>query len=390
MEIRISDKYVNTEILGGLFLFVAAALAMLLMNSPYKEYYETFINYRIGFSVGELHFNKSLLFWVNDGLISFFFFLIGLEIKRELCEGQLSDKAELILPFTAAIAGMLMPAIIYTAFNYQNAINMRGWAIPTAMDTAFSLGLLSLLGKHIPRSLRIFLMSLAIIDDILAVLIIAIFYANELSQFSTLATIFMVGILVLLNQMGVKRAFPYLAFGLLLWIFVLQSGVHTSIAGVILAFTIPLEKTKKGKSLLLTLEENLHPWVAFAIIPLFAFTNAGIPISAFSFENLLSPLALGIILGLFIGKQCGVFMVTWALVKLGRVNLPEGVSWLQMYGASVLCGIGFTMSLFIGALSFESGGPQYNDIVKSSVFVGSILSAILGVIILLIKPPPKI
>jgi NhaA family Na+:H+ antiporter len=381
MTKQVFTKYLNIEVLGGTALLIATIVAITLVNSPYKNYYDFIVNYPLGVSHGDFHFSKSILFWVNDGLISFFFLLIGFEIKRELLKGQLSGKGQLSLPLFAAISGMIVPAIIYSFFNYDNTVNMRGWAIPVAMDTAFALGILSLLGKGIPKSLRIFLVSLAIIDDILAVLVIVIFYANEISHLSALVSISVLAILMLLNQIGVNKGFPYLILGFILWVCVLQSGVHTSIAGVLLAFCIPLENKNDSKSLLVKMEEVLHPWVSFLILPVFAFTNAGVSFDAFSPEKLLNPLALGIILGLFVGKQIGVFGITWILVKIGNINLPNGVNWLQMYGASILCGIGFTMSFFIGALSFESGGPAYNDVIKSSVYIGSTLSAIFAVII---------
>lgn len=379
---RNTKKYSKIEVMSGLALLIAFAAGIILANSRFGDYYERFINFPLNIDFWFIHTNKSILFWVNDGLVSLFFLLIGLEIKREVLEGELSQKSHLILPCSAAIAGLIVPALIYTFFNYDNPINMRGWAIPTAMDTAFALGVLALLGNKFPASLRIFLMALAIIDDILAVLVIALFYADELSQISILASTFIFGILVILNQSGVARISVYMLLGFLLWLFVLNSGVHTSVAGVLVAFAVPLKNGSGHHRPAFHLEKMIHPWVAFGILPLFAFTNAGVSLETFKVNQLLDPLALGIMWGLFLGKQLGIFGATLILVKSNIVPLPRGSTWVQVYGVSVLCGIGFTMSLFIGALSFESGGPKYDDLVKISVFFGSIVSAIVGYIIL--------
>lgn len=381
---KISRNFLNIEVISSVGLFIAATLAIVLVNSRYHEYYEAFINYPIPLITPFTKFSKSVTFWVNDGLICLFFFLLGLEIKREIVDGELSNTAKLSLPVTAAIFGAIVPAIIYTLFNYNNSVHMRGWAIPTAMDTAFCLGVLALVKNGVPRSIKVFLVSLAIIDDILAVATIALFYADELSHISVLSSTILMGILVLLNQSKVNAKFPYIVLGFLLWLTVLQTGVHTSVVGVLLALVIPHNRTDAKQSMLEKFQKNLHPWVAFLIIPIFAFTNAGVSFSELSWNNVLSPLSLGIILGLFIGKQAGIFGVIFILVKLKKSQLPRGATWLEMYGASVLCGIGFTMSLFIGALAFESGGPAYTNAVKAAVFVASIFSAIMGYIILTI------
>ncbi len=375
-------NYLRTEALGGIILLVAAITGFILSNSSLQSYYEGLIQFPLRLSIADIDYTKPLIFWINDGLVSIFFLLIGLEIKSMLHISQQSIKEQLSLPMSAAIAGAIVPAIVFSIFNHDDPINMRGWAIPTAMDTAFILGILSFFGRMISSSLKMFLMSLAIIDDILAVLVIAIFYAEELSNISIIASASIVGILVLLNLAGVTRIALYVFFGFLLWLFVLGSGVHTSVAGVLLASTIPTKKEHHGKDLLQTMKKFLHPWVSFLILPLFAFANTDVPLNDISMQGLLLDLPLGIILGLFIGKQLGIFSVTYILVQYGSAKLPTHTSWCQMYGVSVLCGVGFTMSLFIGIIAFESGGPQYDHIVKAAVFAGSFISAVLGSIVL--------
>jgi NhaA family Na+:H+ antiporter len=352
------------------------------MNSPLRDFYEKLIYYPIIIKTPFGDFDKPLIFWINDGLICFFFFLLGLEIKREIIAGELSDKAKLALPLSAAIGGAIVPAIIYGLFNYDNPVNMRGWAIPMATDSALSLGILALVIGGIPRSLKVFLVSLAIIDDILAVTTIAIFYAKELSPISILIAVVLMGLLVILNQARISKKSPYLILGFLLWLSVLSSGVHTSVVGVLLAIAIPYNKSSHKHSMLEQIEKFLHPWVSLAIIPIFAFINAGVPLEEFTVEKFVNPLALGIILGLFIGKQIGIFGIAVILIKFSKTELPTGTTWLQMYGVSVLCGIGFTMSLFIGSLSFASGGPEYDDAITAAIFVGSMLSAFCGYAIL--------
>lgn len=379
---KVSRKFLNIEILGSLCLVLAAVCGMICMNSSLRDFYENLIEYQITLNMHFFEFSKPLLFWVNDGLICFFFFLLGLEVKREFLVGELSDKSRLALPLSAAVGGAVIPPIIYAIFNHANPIYMRGWAIPMATDSAFSLGLLALVIGGVPRSLKIFLVSLAIIDDLLAVITIAIFYAQDLSQLSILSSIILLGFLVILNQAKVYKVYPYVIAGFLLWLAVLNSGVHTSVVGVLLAFTIPHNKHAQDPSMLEKIENFLHPWIALFIIPVFAFMNAGVPLTEFSIDKLLNPLSMGIICGLFIGKQIGVFGITFLMVKIGRAHLPHNTNWLQMYGISALCGIGFTMSLFICSLSFQSGGPQYNDSITAAIFVGSLLSACVAYFIL--------
>lgn len=372
---QVSRNFLSIEILSSIALLLAALCGMTFMNSPLRGFYENLINYQIIFHTPFFQFNKPLIFWVNDGLICFFFLLLGLEVKREFLAGELSDKSKLALPLSAAVGGAIVPALIYAFFNYGNSIDMRGWAIPIATDSAFSLGILALVIGGVPRSLKVFLVSLAIIDDILAVSTIAVFYAQDLSPMSILSAAALLGVLVIFNQARVYRMLPYIIVGFFLWLSVLNSGVHTSIVGVLLAFTIPYNKTEHNKSMLETIEAFLHPWVSLLIIPIFAFINAGVPLTEFNLHKFLNPLSIGIIGGLFIGKQIGIFGITFLMVRFGRAHLPRNTNWLQMYGIAVLCGIGFTMSIFICSLSFQSGGPEYNDAITASIFVGSLLSA---------------
>ncbi len=377
-----SKSAINIDTASGLLLLATAILGFFLKNSAWEGFYDSFVSFPITFAVPTFSYAKPLIFWVNDGLIAIFFFLVGLEMKSYLYGHGAKLKQQLTLPLSAAIAGVMVPALIYTAFNFNNPINMRGWAIPTAIDTAFVVGLLSLLGDKIPRGLRMLLIMLSIIDDVIAVLIIALFYAGELSHFAALASASIIGILVMLNYSGVVKATPYLFLGLVLWVCVLGSGVHASIAGVLLAATIPYDPDEHHKNLVDKLKDLFHPIVGFLIMPIFAFVNTGIDLDHLDLRDLLQPLALGIILGLFIGKQLGIFGITFLLHRFKVCRLPHNVSWRKMYGASVLCGIGFTMSLFIGILAFESGGPEYNDLVKAAVFMASICSAVLGMLIL--------
>lgn len=382
MAILDNNRYIKTEALSGIILLVAAITGFVLSNSPFRLYYEGLINFPLHLQIGQFKYVKPLLFWINDGLVSIFFFLIGLEIKSVLFSNDAPIREQLALPFSAAICGVILPALIYTAFNHADPTNMRGWAIPTAIDTAFVLGVIALIGPSIPTSLKMFIMSLSIIDDILAVLIIAIFYAEELSNLAIVGSASIMGILVLINQARITTGWIYILLGFILWLFVLGSGVHTSVAGVLLALAIPMHPTNKNKNLLDIMKKKLHPWVSFLILPLFAFANTDVPLEDINLEQFFYPLSLGIIFGLFIGKQLGIFGITYLLVNHSSAKLPEGANWRQMYGVSVLCGIGFTMSLFIGLLAFESGGPEYDHLVKASVFIGSLLSAMFGYTVL--------
>jgi len=381
------EEFIKKESAGGILLIFATVLALLLSNSVMSSLYESFLHIPVEIRIGALHLDKSLYHWVNDGLMAIFFLLIGLEVKREILEGHLSSLSQIALPSVAAVGGMVVPAAIYLAFNQNNPIAVAGWAIPTATDIAFALGILSLLGNRVPISLKIFLMALAIIDDLGAIVIIAIFYTTELSTLSITVALISLAILVALNIFGVSKKSAYFIIGTILWISVLKSGVHATLAGVALAFTIPLNAKDENKQLfspLKEIENSLHFWVAFFILPLFAFVNAGVNITDISFNQMSGSVPLGIMLGLFVGKQLGVFGFSWIAIKLKLAELPEGSNWLQLYGVSVLTGIGFTMSLFIVSLAFEDDSIfQYTD--KLAILIGSFMSGIVGYLVLKIR-----
>lgn len=375
-------KFLQLEASAGILLMLVTILALLIANSPLYPFYQATLHAPLSLTYDNFLLSKPLLFWINDGLMVIFFFLIGLEIKREFIEGHLSIPAQRILPGTATLGGIIVPALIYILFNYDHSINMRGWAIPTATDIAFALGVLALI-KDLPKSLRVFLLTIAVLDDLGAVLIIALFYAKSLSIASLLWAVLILIILTLLNRLKIKKVSIYIVLSLTLWVFVLQSGVHATIAGVLAAFTIPLGRNKTSeKNPLVIIEQALHPWVAYAILPIFAFANAGLPLKNITLSNLTDPLALGIMLGLFFGKQIGVLIGTWIPIKLKWGKLPSNVSWLQLYGISILCGIGFTMSLFIGTLAFEGGGPEFDYRVRLAILIASFLSFIYGYLVL--------
>lgn len=369
------SRFLAAESAGGLILMAAALTALVVANATWSAAYFSTLQIKI--------FGLSIEHWVNDGLMAIFFMLVGLEIKREMLVGQLSTWSQRSLPGFAALGGMLLPALIYIVVNWGNTETISGWAIPAATDIAFALGVLSLLGKRVPVSLKIFLSALAILDDLGAVLIIALFYTSGLSVGMLLASLGVTVFLVILNRCGVRRLLPYVAAGGLLWFFMLQSGIHATLAGVILALCIPLgDPNNERKSPLLYLEEKMHPWVSFAVVPVFGFANAGVSLAGISPNNLIDPVPLGVALGLLLGKQIGIFGLAALAIRLGLAKLPEGCNWFQLYGIALLCGIGFTMSLFIGALAFP-GAPHLIDEVKVGVLLGSILSAILGVAVLL-------
>ncbi len=375
--------FLHQEYAVGVLLIIAATLAMLAANSPLSSIYDLFLQLPIQIGIGPLEISKPLLLWVNDGLMALFFLLIGLEVKHELVEGELSSPSQIALPAIAAVGGMLVPALVYAAFNYTDPVASQGWAIPAATDIAFAVGVLALLGKRVPASLKIFLLALAIIDDLGAIIIIALFFTSDLSILSiTLASVF-IGILILLNRFKVTSLTPYLFFGTLLWICVLKSGVHATLAGVIIALTIPIKlKDKKGRSPLKRLEHKLHENVNYFILPMFAFANAGLALSINQLATLADPVPFGIIAGLAIGKPLGVFGFTWLAIVLGLANKPARSSWMQLFGLSILCGIGFTMSLFVGSLAFETVGAELLLPSRIGVLVGSLISAILGYLVL--------
>ena len=381
------QEFLKQESAGGILLMIAAVLAVILANSPLSSWYDLLLDTPVAVQIGTLNIAKPLLLWINDGLMAVFFFLVGLELKRELIEGELSDKRNIILPGLGAIGGMLVPALVYYFFNKDNPDTLQGWAIPAATDIAFALGLLSLLGSRVPVSLKIFLTSLAIFDDIGAILIIAFFYTANLSITAMWVVIGCLPILWWLNRRGVTSKSPYLMIGLIMWVAVLKSGVHATLAGVILAMFIPL-KAEDGHSPLKTLEHDLHSIVAFFVLPVFAFANAGLNLSGVGLEQLMHPVPMGIAAGLFIGKQIGIFGLCFLGVKFGLAQLPKGMTMTSLYGTAALCGVGFTMSLFIGSLAFEEnmGISLFDE--RLGIIVGSLLSGALGYLILM-KALPK-
>jgi NhaA family Na+:H+ antiporter len=373
--------FFRQESAAGILLVAAAAAAMAFANSPFSHLYTAFLETPLMIRAGSMEVSHSLLHWINDGLMAVFFLLVGLEIKREVLAGELSSVRRAALPLVAAAGGMAAPALVYLAATWPDGAAMRGWAIPAATDIAFAVGVLALLGNRAPPSLRIFLLALAIIDDLGAIVVIALFYTAQLSMPALVLAACALTALLILNRLGVTRIAPYAVVGTLLWSFVLESGVHATLAGVALGFAIPLRpRDPEVASPLKAMEHGLHPWVSFAILPLFAFANAGIPLDRVGFETLADPVMLGVALGLFLGKQAGVMAVTLAAVRLGIGIFPAGASLRQFYGMAVLTGIGFTMSLFIGTLAFPDAG--HDTAIRLGVLGGSLLSAVLGYVVL--------
>lgn len=380
-------EFLRLEASSGILLLIAAVLAMVVENSAARGLYDALLGTPVEIRVGDFEIAKPLLLWINDGLMAIFFFLIGLEVKREFLDGELSEPSRLLLPIIAAVGGMAVPASIYAYINWGDPLAMKGWAIPSATDIAFALGVLALLGSRVPNTLKVFLMTLAIVDDLGAIVIIAIFYTADLS----LNSLFVAGgaaiFLFILNRRGVLSLAPYLLVGLVLWTAVLKSGVHATLAGVLTAFFIPFRKAPgEKKTQLERLEDDLHPAVVYGILPLFAFANTGISFEGLTFDSLFHPVPLGIAAGLFIGNQVGVFGFSWVAIKAGLAQLPEGASWMQIYGIALLCGIGFTMSLFISSLAFEQGGSAIAVDDRLGILVGSMLSAVLGYMVLRFFP----
>jgi NhaA family Na+:H+ antiporter len=372
---------------GGVLLMTAAALALVLDNSFLAWLYDGLLATPVVVQVGALLIDKPLLLWVNDGLMAVFFFLVGLEIKRELLEGRLSSWREAALPAIAALGGMVVPALIYLAIAGGDPTAARGWAIPAATDIAFALGVLALLGSRVPVALKVFLLALAILDDLGAIVIIALFYTADLSLTSLAIGGIGAAVLIAMNRLGVRRVAPYLLVGLVMWVCVLKSGVHATLAGVIVALTIPLRVDRDAEEApLVRLEHALHPWVVFFVMPVFAFANAGVALGGLTISDMLAPVPLGIALGLFFGKQLGVFGFAWVAARAGLCRLPDGITWAQIYGASLLAGIGFTMSLFIGTLAFAD--PGHATAVRIGVLSGSILSAVFGYWVLRLATEP--
>ncbi|MEJ6500190.1 MAG: Na+/H+ antiporter NhaA [Rhodobacterales bacterium] len=376
---RAIDSFFLHEASGGILLILSAVAAMLVANSPLLQAYTDLLNTPLAVTINGEGISKPLILWINDGLMAIFFFLIGLELKREVLEGKLKNPRDVILPGIAAVGGMAIPALIFVFFNWNEPSNLQGWAIPAATDIAFALGVLALLGDRIPASLKVFLLTLAILDDIGAIIIIALFYTADLSLGHLSMALLPIAGMAWQNMRGAHRVAPTLLLGLAVWVLVLKSGVHATLAGVITAFFIPL-KDKHGKSPLHAVEHSLAPYVLFLIVPVFAFANAGVSLAGLGLNDLLAPLPLGIAAGLVLGKQLGVFGFTWALVKLRVVQLPIGATWAHIYGLACLAGIGFTMSLFIGGLSFAN--DAHTDAVKLGVLLGSGISAVLGYAVL--------
>ncbi len=384
MPIDAIREFLKLESAGGIVLIAAAALALVFSNVPGLDVvYGHFLDFPVEVRIGPLQLAKPLLLWINDGMMAIFFLLVGLELKREILEGEFSRPSQVVLPGLAAVAGIAAPGLIYAALNWGDAVAMRGWAIPTATDIAFALGVLALLGNRVPASLKLFLLAIAIIDDLGAIIIIAVFYTADLSMASLAAAGVAIAVLVLLNLWGVTRIAAYMVVGTFLWIAVLKSGVHATLAGVVLAFTIPLRAVDaEGHAPARHLEHSLHPWVAFMILPLFAFANAGLPFEGLSLSAVLEPVPAGIALGLFFGKQIAIFGTVWLAVKLRLGTLSRDITWPMLWGMSLLCGIGFTMSLFIGSLAFTPGDPYFGIADRLGVITGTLASAIAGFLVL--------
>lgn len=385
---RMLVNFFRMEAAGGLLLLLAAAVAIMMRNSDFAGLYDLLQNFPMTFGFGAYSLTKPAVLWINDGLMAIFFLLVGLEIKREILEGQLSSRDQITLPVVAAAAGMAMPALVYVFFNIGTPETLSGWAIPAATDIAFALCLFSLVGSRAPLSLKVLLTAIAVVDDMGAIVIIALFYTAELSLAYLLGAVVCLVLLAILNRSGQMRLWPYLLVGAFLWFFVFKSGLHATIAGVLTALTIPLRTRRpEQKSPLKRLEHALHPWVAFAILPIFAFANAGVDLQGLSLALLLEPLPLGIAAGLFVGKQIGIFGSCWLMIKLGWARMPFNAGWTSLYGMAILCGVGFTMSLFIGGLAFTT--PLYLNEVRLGILTGSLLSSLVGVTVLAFAPRPR-
>ena len=376
-------SFLSKEVAGGLLLCITAILALIIANSPMEGLYQSILDLPISVKAGDFKIDKPLLLWVNDGLMAIFFFLVGLELKREFMEGELSNAKKIALPALGALGGMLIPALIYATLNYNDPIAFHGWAIPAATDIAFALGVLALLGSRVPISLKILLTSIAIFDDIGAIIIIALFYTSKLSLTAMGIAALCCLVLFFLNRSGSTQKSLYILLGVIMWVALLKSGVHATLGGIILAFFIPMnDKDHPNRSPLKMMEHDLHYVVAFFILPVFAFCNAGVNFSGVGIEQITHSVPLGIVAGLFIGKQLGVFTFCWLGIKLGLAQLPSGSSWTHLYGISALCGIGFTMSLFIGSLAFEDEITKSLFDERIGIIAGSLLSGILGYVVL--------
>lgn len=383
MLLRAFDAFSKSETSGGILLILSAVAAMIAANSALAPYYDGVLGAYLSIEIGGEGLAKPMILWINDGLMAVFFFLIGLELKKELLEGKLKNPRDVVLPGMAAVGGMVVPALIFAWFNYDDPVAITGWAIPAATDIAFALGILALVGTRAPASLKVFLLTLAILDDMGAILIIALFYTADLKVNYLIYALAPLGLMLWLNTERVHRTGLILLLGIVMWVLVLKSGVHATLAGVITAFMIPL-KDRWGKSPLHSLEHSLTPWVYIAIVPIFAFANAGVVLSGLSLSDFVAPVPLGIALGLILGKQIGVFGLTYLMVKAGMARLPHGANWMHIYGVACLAGIGFTMSLFIGGLSYSD--PDMMNHVRLGVLSGSLVSAVLGFTLLMLAP----
>ena len=380
--------FFRLEAASGLLLLAATIVALILSNSNLNELYFGILNSHIKIGISEFYLDLSVIHWINDVLMAIFFFVVTLEIKREFLQGELSKPKQALLPIIGAVGGMALPALIYVVINFNSTETLRGWAIPSATDIAFSIGVLSLLGSRVPISLKVFLMALAIIDDLGAIVIIAFFYSTEIQYSYLFMMLFSFVVLVVLNKLGIKKFTPYLLISFFLWYFTHGSGIHSTISGVLLALTIPHRNHEKDFSLLLKLEHMLSPYVAFVIMPLFALANAGVSLNGFSINTIMFPVPLGILCGLFFGKQIGVFLFSYLSVKLNIAEMPSNSNWIKLYGVAILTGIGFTMSLFVGNLAFGND-IQYIDGVKIGVLSGSLLSTLVGYFLLLVVTKKK-
>ncbi len=388
MSTKSLKEFIQLESFAGILLVMTALAALVVSNSALSSLYDGLLNTPLAISLGTFSIDKPILLWINDGLMAIFFLLVGLEVKREILEGQLSSKDQLILPAVAALSGFIVPALFYVIINSGQPESLNGWAIPAATDIAFALGILMLLGKRVPLALKVFLTSVAIFDDIAAIVVIAIFYSDDLSVLSLLLGGFGITVLLILNRLGIKSLTPFILVGIVVWVFVLKSGVHATLAGFILGLTIPIGtrdtsgSAQSHDSPLRYLEHALHPWVAYAIMPIFAFANAGVSFKGVDSSIVFSSVSIGIAAGLFLGKQLGVFAAIWVMIKFGFARMPKDTAWLSMYGVSLLTGVGFTMSLFIGTLAFEHGNFDHTVSTRVGVFIGSLLSAVAGFAVL--------
>ena len=383
------SSFLKLESAGGILLFISAVLAIIIANTPLEHFYQLFIDTPVHIRIGPLEIAKPLLLWINDGLMAVFFFLVGLELKRELLEGELSDKRNIILPGIGAVGGMAIPALVYLFFNSGDPVATKGWAIPAATDIAFALGVLSLLGSRIPVTIKIFLTSLAIFDDIGAIIIIAAFYTSKISFVALAIAAVCIIILAVMNKRNITSMVPYFVIGIIMWVATLKSGVHATLAGVALAMFIPMRSKKDPKiSPVKKLEHDLHHIVAFIVLPIFAFANSGINLQGMTADQLFHTVPMGIAFGLFVGKQVGIFFFCMLFIKLKIAKLPEGMSWMSLYGTSALCGIGFTMSLFIGSLAFKDAGTIMFD-ERLGIILGSLISGFVGYFILRVSLKDK-